>query len=195
MDELTMYLLSIDWDYVTGDCQEFHTRCCGFCKESDGFYPSNNKKRGEVESIRLDWNKKLKELKEIPVEFKTPIYVAECHASIMEVVNAHSGPYEVMDFDAHYDRYRDGILCCGNWIYHVERLNGIVMKTPKVKCVDAVFFCRSSPWTPQNMDGKFYELIYNYCSRAKVEPRFIGHMRKSLRKTYQKLYGRQIATI
>jgi hypothetical protein len=189
MDEKTTYILSLDWDYVTGDCQGSKRYCCGFCDKYNSSLGIRVRGRGEAEHMRRDWKKRFEQLKNIPINFGTPVYVSECHASIIEAAEEYYSPYEVMDFDSHYDKYSDGKLCCGNWIYHLERLGGFAIKTPKIEWVDAVFLCRSAPWTPRSMDRRFYELVRNYCIRAETEPEFIGHMRKSFKKTYQRLYG------
>lgn len=191
MDENTTYILSLDWDYVTGNCQPaVGGTCCGYCGKGSTQYRNNLSKRGKNKGVSADWEKRFNRLKNIQIEPDTDIYVAECHADIMQVIDNFYSPYEVMDFDYHYDRYVDGKLCCGNWIYHLERLGGHVVKKPfDIKCVDAVFFCRSAPWTPKSMDERFHELVYRYCIKSGVEPEFIGHMRKSLRKTYRRLFG------
>jgi hypothetical protein len=88
-------IVSLDWDYVTGDCYTF--RCCGFCN-----FMGLQIGRGLVERVRPDWFERLKYLRSLRVSKNIPIYVAECHASIQEVFSQFKEP-AIYDFDSHCD--------------------------------------------------------------------------------------------
>jgi len=180
-------IVSLDWDWVTGDTSDGPS-CCGMCNKM-GF---RTNRRGHPKSVYENWRDRFEELILLPVPKKIPVYVAECHANIGEVFHKYKEPL-VVDYDTHYDRYNsDLVIDCANWVVHLERWKGEYLKCGEWdwagQRMDAVFICRSSPWTPKEMDQYFYELVWHLCFHTKTEPHFIGHMRKSMRKTYISLF-------
>lgn len=188
--------ISIDWDYVTGDCS--HDGHCGFC-------PNGEKEggvgvRGKPNRESPNWQDKLTELRSIIYPEGSPLYVAECHADIFGVLKAKiDEPLDIIDFDAHYDAYdcEDKWLCCGNWITYARRLYDVKVVSRRKwvgfdaaahGCYDAnmVFVCKSSPWTPKNLDKRFYELVNFISKQVKSAPIFIGHRAVELEKEYRK---------
>ena len=178
-------IVSLDWDWVVGDCGV--GGCCGMCKKwADQMIVGG---RGSITRLRSYWSERLEELKELPIPNGIPVYVAESHASIGEVFNQYVSPI-VADYDHHHDAYNeDETIDCANWICHLVRYGGKYHRQKSdekfdQKRIDAVFMCRSAPWTPREMDKYFYELVWHLCFHANVKPMFIGHLRKSMRKTY-----------
>jgi len=181
-------LLSIDWDYVTGDCSIDQPGCrhphCGFCE-----YIKTSRIRGAKNKFDIVWgDEKRDKLLKLKVNKGTPIYVAECHANIMDLIKQYKCPLEVYDYDTHYDSYdEDFRVHCGNWIYHLELLGGKVNCKPStIDKVDAIFICHSSPWTPRCMDEAFFEFIVKMTKKTKMEAQFIGHRQVSLRNEYKR---------
>ena len=172
-------ILSIDWDYVTGDCFRQGT-CCGYCVENKRFFG-----RGVTKDLDGRWKEKFKRLLDIEINKNTPIYVAECHANIISVTNKYRHPV-VYDFDSHYDFYSCGPkLKCENWIYYLEGRGGNTLQKPTtMDPPNAIFFCRSAPWTPEEMDKHFYALIKVYNKKSTLEPHFIGHLKGELKSIY-----------
>lgn len=183
-------LLSIDWDYVTGDCSVEYSGDphphCGYCK---GYYGS--KGRGHEKHLDSIWEEKEEKLLKLRMYSGTPLFVAECHANIMDLLEYYGECPEVFDYDAHRDKYdRDYFVHCGNWIHHLEQLGGQVFARPRViKKVGAVFICHSSPWTPRSMDNAFFQFVHKVACKLQVEPRFIGHRQISLRNGYGRVNG------
>lgn len=183
-------LLSIDWDYVTGDCSEETDYCahphCGFCKGI-----SIARGRGNKEHLDVIWEEKEERLLRLRVYKGTPIFVAECHANIMDIMESFEEWPEVYDYDAHHDAYdNDPRLHCGNWINHLKGLGGSILSRPRnIDRVGAVFICHSSPWTPRCMDKAFFRFINKISNKTQTSPQFIGHRRVSLRNGYGKING------
>jgi len=182
-------MLSIDWDYVTSDCSFLGHSCCGWCKRLP-------RACGRGDAVEYQpkfsaWRKRLAVVYGLKVKRNAPIVVAECHADIM--VPIKRGKYEgelcIYDFDAHCDSYDCGRLCCGSWINYAERVGPTVTIGPpvvdQIGMADVVFLCRSSPWTPAEMDGEFYRLVRRFSEKANRWPRFIGHQLNELREGYR----------
>jgi len=177
----TNRLLSLDWDYFTGDCSTTPTHNhCGYCK---GVSISNC--RGVYKKLDITWREKEDRILKLKIYKKTSLFVAECHANIMNLSKEFSLIY---DFDAHYDSYdRDPIIHCGNWIYHFKKLKGKVLVKPRtIDKVNTIFICHSSPWTPRCMDENFFQFIYKISNKTKTYPKFIGHRKISLMNGYKK---------
>lgn len=179
-------ILSLDWDFVTGDCNSYNkTNHCGFCaSEKIGG-------RGTEDRLSSQWRNYMDRLLEIKMRRDVPVFVAECHASIMDLLPLCKGFPNVIDFDSHYDSYDSNpFIHCGNWIYHLKKLSGnyncIESQPIRVGGFGAVFICKSSPWTPESMDSNFMYLIRNICKRTRTSPLFIGHRAKNIRKEYEK---------
>ena len=177
-------ILSIDWDYVTGDCSDTsyyspHPHC-GFCKDR---YVA--RARGNKEHLDSIWKENELRLLGLRLYKNTPIFVAECHANIIDVASKFDKWPLVYDYDAHFYRYdKSPNLHCGNWVYHLECLGGSVLRRPRsIKKVGAVFICHSSPWTPRCMDEEFFRFIRKISEKTS-KPQFIGHRRISLRNNY-----------
>lgn len=172
-----MKILSIDWDYITGDCSCNSHAHCGYCLNI-----RTSKRRGEANRVQPCWQKIKANLLKKNFSSKVPIYVAECHADIMKLVNEHG--VEVLDFDSHYDNYDEEELRCGNWIYHLELQGGSVQVRPDDVSSDAVFICRSAPWTPDHMDKEFYNFVRVVSDKVGSVPIFIGHRKVYLKTNY-----------
>jgi len=185
-------ILSIDWDYITGDCQEDDTNHCGYCTARLHSRPPTG--RGALNLLVPEWKEVLEEIKELKVPRKIPVYVAECHAEMVKVAMRHySDDMIVTDFDHHFDDYwPDSDLTCGNWISILKK---IVPKFEVEKAVrnytyaaKAIFFCRSAPWTPSEMDADFLHLVHYFCKKTGSPPTFVGHMGKKLRKIFNHIH-------
>lgn len=181
-------ILSIDWDYVTGDCAFYYHHHCGFCQASSGI---NN--RGNKNKLDVIWQEKQDRLLKLNLYKDTPIFVAECHANIMDIIEYFNKIPQVFDYDSHCDNYDSSpVLHCGNWIYHLEKLIGkpLVMSRPRtIGKVGAIFICHSSPWTPRCMDEEFFKFINMIAEKTQADPRFIGHRKVSLRNGYRRTNG------
>jgi hypothetical protein len=180
-------VLSIDWDFVTGDCSSttsssIHSHC-GFCRIVKTYGC-----RGSRHFLDVVWKEKQDRLLKLRLHKSTPIFVAECHANIMDIIEYFDEPPSVFDFDTHYDKYDNAsFLHCGNWIYHLELLGGSVVSRPKsIDTVGAIFICKSSPWTPRCMDKEFFRFINRIVKKTQTEPNFIGHRKRSLKNGYKK---------
>jgi len=189
MSKKTPVVLSLDWDYVTSDCSGVPHGHCGFCKKAD-------RRRGlEAERRhKIGWEPYLKVLKNITIDRDCPIYVAECHASIISLLKTMSKPV-VYDFDHHHDKYDfSQQLHCGNWIHHLNKKHGVVYVGPgaMIPKLDAVFLCKSSPWTPKSMDREFFRFVNYLEGKSKTTPIFIGHRKNRLEKDYDSVIGRDL---
>lgn len=54
-----------------------------------------------------------------------------------------------------------------------------------------VFICKSEPWTPSELDKKFWELVRGFSQKLDTAPSFIGHRWPELEHTWRKKYGRK----
>lgn len=186
--------ISLDWDYVTGDCIASGEAHCGFCANAvkDGVG-----QRGYSSYMCEDWKSRFTELCKLDYPTGTPFYVAECHADIFGILRSPiGGNLCIFDFDSHYDDYPDemSFINCGNWIAYARRLYKLKVCSRKnsnslaFRCkiseaksdISVVFLCKSSPWTPDSLDNKFYELVRFISKRMKTPPIFIGHMAPKL---------------
>jgi len=184
-------ILSIDWDYVTGDCSVDSDGHCGFCYNKEEY-------RKVTISPERSWRRRYKILKDIKIKKGVPIYVAECHASIMEIIRDDA--YTVFDFDYHYDNYISYLdtLHCGNWIKFLNNNGGIVYCEPErddVYNLSSIFICKSSPWTPVKMDRWFFMLILDIASKSLMAPTFIGHKAKELERDYNNFLSVETAEL
>jgi len=182
-------ILSIDWDYVTGDCGISSDGHCGFCYDKEEF-------RKVKLSPEVRWRSRYKKLKNLSIKEGTPLYVAECHASIMEIIQHNA--YTVFDFDYHYDNYTCYIdeLHCGNWIKFLNRNGGRVICCPDdIENLNSIFICKSSPWTPKKMDRWFFMLVLDIASKCLMAPNFIGHKGKELEGEYNSFLSVETAEL
>jgi len=199
------HFLSIDWDFITGDCTLDVPNCCGFCKLNALTGP----KRGAAKYLDRDWKDRLRATEKLRVAPGSPVVVAECHASVLEALKRHmAGQVTILDLDHHYDRehvetwdantqrhlgeeHMPFPLHCANWIWYAEQEGHIVQseikpeRVPKMtRCFQGVFLCLSSPWTPGLMDNHFFKLVSHFAKRSGIQPVFIGHKRNVLKKRY-----------
>lgn len=187
-------ILSIDWDYITGDCcnyiETYHSHC-GYCKDI-----KEVNKRGIENKLNIDWRVKRDKLLNLDYINHSKIFVAESHANIISLISNCKKPV-VYDYDAHRDRYDTfQKVHCGNWIYHLEKLGGRVSFRPtNIKDVGAIFICRSAPWTPKCMDNEFYIFIDELSVKTNSKVKFIGHKRTELKKEYKKLKSKNQISI
>ena len=182
-------ILSIDWDYVTGDCSMGNDGHCGFC------YNKEEYRKVKISPERY-WRSRYSKLKKIKIKEGIPIYVAECHASIMEVIK--NDAYTVFDFDYHYDDYICYLntLHCGNWIKFLNNNGGkVICKPNDVYSLSSIFICKSSPWTPKKMDSWFNTLILHIASKSLMAPIFIGHKANELERDYNSFLSVETAEL
>lgn len=188
--------ISIDWDYVTDDCSGADGHC-GFCANAE---EGGVGIRGNMKDNATDWRERLSELRSLYYPEGIPVYVAECHAEIFGVLRAPiGGKLRILDYDAHYDDYpyEERFLSCGNWIkyarqaYNAEIVSrndyGDDFNGTNAGSYDAnmVFICKSSPWTPKEMDRRFYELVRHVSRETGTSPIFIGHRAVELEREYR----------
>lgn len=195
--------ISLDWDFVTGDCVNDSAHC-GFCANA---IEGGIGKRGFSADLYKGWKGRFTELRNLPYPVGVPFYVAECHADIFGVLRAPIGDQlDIFDFDAHYDHYphEERFLSCGNWIAYAKRLyDARVMSrvydgakeadleqfNTKLQQaygnINLVFLCKSSPWTPEKLDKRFYELVGHISNETGGPPIFIGHRAPELAKEYK----------
>lgn len=219
-------VLSLDWDWVTGDCARgrmchYH---CGWCKAHGqkllhdnphfgrGAMPKKTEERnaaGKRFSAFIEMLRRLQRF--VPRRIGGPVYVADCHADIIEVLPINS---LVWTIDAHHDN-GDTPLHCGCWetvaaemlckVEHLGFYNEVVTwpkgsvglsgvtevtrHSPPERLnkfnrrIDITFICRSGPFTPRNYDHGF-----NMCLEVLNEGHvltFMGHKATSLRRSYQ----------
>lgn len=212
-------ILSLDWDWVTGDCslkqrRRFH---CGWC-EAYGLSALGplgrgakirKADRGAVETRCAEFMQMLRRLQGYtPSRIRGPVYVAECHADIVGVIPVGA---DVWTLDAHTD-CGDLPLSCGSWETLIECMHGRIHRlgggvqsyvyplgrTDPIRrelhiwggdavrkfcrVVDAVFICRSSPFTAEEYDGYFNEALSVLKEGHGLT--FIGHRAKELQRGY-----------
>lgn len=180
-------ILSIDWDYITGDC--YRSSCDAHC----GFCTASNSTRGSESFLDVVWEEKERRVLGLNIPKGAFTFVAECHASIVEIFKYFDGKLTIYDYDSHYDYYNSSeILDCANWIHHLSLQNGgeVLSRPRKIKDVAAVFLCLSSPWTPRSMDDRFFEFIHKLYKKTKVLPIFIGHKKCELTEGFEKAVDR-----
>ena len=187
-------VLSIDWDYYTGDCQSCHMEQCFSCSWAAkcGIETSNGCGRPEsdahfvLSSIEPIVFKKIKNAK---------LIIAECHADIVRFIRKKA---VVVNFDAHGDEEElDHGLNCGNWGTYCKKYKDIkyirisplstynYMHTSHF--FDLVFMCLSKPWTPQYCDHFFYDLVFKYSNVTGSNPSFVGPARYEMSREYKKV--------
>ena len=215
-------ILSLDWDWVTGDCTKglLHSHC-GWCV-AQGLPPPPDRgtRRGVYEKgdrIAIDkrfsnFMRMLHRLQDfVPRRIQGPVFVAECHADIVDIipVNAdiwtldahmdnvelplHCGSWETLVKELHGRVHRMGVqstlydvsVCAPNLLQFLDR--GIMTGTEVVRrfccVVDAVFICKSSPFTPKEYDSKFNEALEVLEEGHGLT--FIGHRAYALRRNYE----------
>jgi len=85
---------------------------------------------------------------------RTEVYVAECHAEIVNLVKTLGRIQPIIvDLDHHIDDVRDGCrLNCSNWINKVPATYKRLVTFPLPRTPDITFLCKSTPYTPKEAD-------------------------------------------
>jgi len=193
-------LLSIDWDWITGDCSPPKSHgCCGWCQPT-----KRRKTRGGIKKLKENWCNRLNLLRTLsPIDTGGGLWIAECHADILKIANPDF-TNRIVHLDSHTDDADWFGLCCGSWISflpnkiaietdkkwlktksHGRRIKGTTEKLENLVFYD-VFCCLSSPWTPKSMDHFFWDLIYYLANEMNVDPLFIGHRHVELARDWRK---------
>lgn len=178
-------ILSIDWDWVTGDCADGNHGCCGWCA------PTPQKLvRGAARLVKSGWIERLEQLRTIsPIDTGGGFWVAECHADILRIVKP-SDETHILHLDSHMD---DGNWCglsCGSWRTFLPKGTTSALISGKELAKERfydVFICQSSPWTPASLDAMLWDLIQHFSEVMGKDPEFIGHKRMSLMRIWEQL--------
>jgi hypothetical protein len=128
-----------------------------------------------------------------PVEPGGNLWVAECHADILRVVNPDNMT-DIIHLDSHSDDAQWCALSCGSWRTFLP--DGIEVTAPAARRITHrpvtvgnphaglakltfhdVFVCQSSPWTPSSMDHLLWDLVSHLTNLLGRDPEFIGHRR------------------
>lgn len=194
------HVLSIDWDYITGDCMG-DTAHCGFCGLDDDNVRGCEGGVGENPHTQEEQVQNLDRVLALPVKSTAPLYVAECHASILYVLyrNRMRG-CTLHNYDEHDDSveadsvawyHRPYELTCGSWgsfaaRYDVdgENVGFRNVHRDQFKPADLVFICKSSPWTPASEDEAFWMFVEFFEERCSYL-HFVGHRRRELRREWR----------
>jgi hypothetical protein len=179
-----MALLSVDWDWVTGDCSDpVSNGCCGWCDR-----PMCVPGRGSDSQLSKEWLARKSILMGMkPSGADGHVHVAECHADILRVVDPRRTG-EVIHLDSHMDDGDFFPLNCGSWRTFMP--GSIVVRTPfngeglESLVFHDVFMCLSSPWTPSSKDGVFWEVVRHMAYAAGRDPEFIGHKSDAMRRAW-----------
>lgn len=157
---MSRYVLSIDWDFFTGDCRSKHgcASCLWkWCNDTQG--SKAKKLRRLNDKIVLDAKEAENSLKDIfawsiwePLTrsafHKSELVVADCHGSIR------------------------------SWIRHGPD------KVPQTNQIDLIFFCLSRPYTPPMWDRWFYQAVSDLAAITKTKPRFFGLGAREMRRAW-----------
>jgi hypothetical protein len=188
-------LLSIDWDWVTGDCADGDQHgCCGWCA------PAPRKlARGAIKLVRAGWIERLETLRSIaPVDPGGRFHVAECHADILRVVDPQDTT-TIIHLDSHLDDADWFGLSCGSWRTFLPRDVEVVTESKagdlSKLSVHDVFVCQSSPWTPASMDRFMWDLIIHLSNVVGNDPEFIGHRRMAQIRAWEQARRRSEASL
>jgi hypothetical protein len=172
-----MTILSIDWDYVTGDCADGSHGCCGWCT------PSPSKlSRGSNKLVAAGWITRLEMLRRLIPVVEGRLWVAECHADILRIVTPTQND-TIIHLDSHLDDADWFGLSCGSWRTFLPSGTNVEIPTTIGEFID-VFICLSSPWTPLSMDGFFWNLVTHFSKTMGSDPEFIGHRRMVLMRAW-----------
>jgi len=187
-------ILSIDWDWVTGDCADDPGHgCCGWCAP-----PPRKLSRGVVKKVKEGWLTRLEQLRKArPVDLGGGFWVAECHADILRIVRPDEEAH-ILHLDSHMDDADWFGLSCGSWRTFLPRgttTESIGMEQLTKEHFHDVFICQSSPWTPASMDKFFWDLVHHLSEITGSDPEFIGHRRMALVRAWTQLErGREAET-
>lgn len=183
-------LLSIDWDWITGDCAPGgQDACCGWC--DDPLRPLNG--RGIERRMMLGWDGRLQRVldavrhsanRQYIHRTSIKLWVAECHADILRIVSPGS-MREIVHLDYHDDDDTWFQLCCGSWRTFLPKSVIVTRVLEPEADFHSVFVCLSSPWTPAGMDKEFWAMV-KALSDLTMKPEFIGHRKNELRNAWLK---------
>ncbi len=177
-------LLSIDWDWVTGDCADSENICCGWCEPM----PRTRLGRGTMKHIDKRWREKLALLRSLsPVDPGGRFHVAECHADILRAVKAND-TRRILHLDSHLDDADWIGLCCGSWRTFLPSSIEVVPteRVDLARCeFHDVFICQLSPWTPASLDRHLWALVDHMADAVGRDPEFIGHARDRQVRTFE----------
>lgn len=198
-------VLSIDFDYfqeVTEDTvKKYYPDGCDLPSKitSVVWSPKYNKLyKGYSDIAFMKLNEQLfKQAKQILMEqdTNTPCIIEQSHIKIWDAITSEvpiskENKLQLVHIDFHHDFINDnekqGIVDCGNWVYHAthlytaqllwftrsESLKCYGMEPGEIPCFtddlsriigcgpwfDMIFICRSDPWTPPHLDKRFDEL-------------------------------------
>jgi hypothetical protein len=194
------YILSLDWDFFTGDClADFApVSACDMCSWSKCGVPWHTERgllRGDStcvtnEGAGTDVLKALHRYKISKRYFvNAKFLVAECHASIYSYLRKADC---VINFDWHPDDSSDHMLTCSSWARLAEKRKrvdyrwvGNFLIKPLPTHFDLVFFCISYPWTPPELDSLFYHNVKVLSNATGGPPLFIGDAAKEMKAAYK----------
>lgn len=178
-------ILSVDWDWITGDCADGSHGCCGWCTP-----PSRKLSRGSPKLVAKGWLTRLEMIRQAtPIDPGGNLWVAECHADILRMVRPDEET-EIIHLDSHLDDADFCGLSCGSWRTFLPK--GTTSRWASgEEAIKAnfhdVFICQSSPWTPASMDKFFWDLVYHFSNIMGVDPEFIGHRRMAMMRAWQQV--------
>lgn len=173
-------LLSLDWDWVTGDCAANQHGCCGWCEPPT---LGRGRTRGSVNNLFPFWKTRVAKIMEIKFTLGADFWVTECHADILRVLNPERCD-RILHLDSHPDDADYFALSCGSWRTFLPK-NIEVIVNEISEPIHGVFICKSSPWTPSEMDREFWQLIQHISEMIGREPEFIGHKRSQLAREWE----------
>lgn len=191
---MTDAILSIDWDWVTGDCGSGDI-CCGWCRPDN---KRDTKGRGDNTELSKEWLEKYSYLmtQDFSSCHQVQLFIAECHADILRCIDATENK-TLVHLDSHHDMWAGQALSCASWRYYLPKnievkfVNNSPLAFQSFKNESfeykQIFICHSSPWTPAELDNQFYALvdrIFHSCTGRLSEPKFMGHRFKELLKNY-----------
>jgi len=193
-------VLSLDWDYFTGDRRSMETcdpECCGWCPGERYRCERKHAHRGLLKRRRAA---KYLALRAWDME-GAKLVVAESHGSIVPTLHRFHKEVDIFDYDRHDDccyHAPGGMIpsfpACYNWIdvargrgHRVyQKKLGTISSRHRKGPIDLVFLCKSSPYTAEEDDGKFHELIRKLESLTGMRATFTGHRAHQLRKEYRR---------
>jgi len=185
---MSSVLLSIDWDWVTGDCSVGQHGCCGWCS-----HPHNKMSRGSERHLNPNWSRRLELLLKLkPSGSEARLWVAECHADILSIVEPER-MLGIIHKDSHTDNESWFGLCCGSWrTFLPSRVKSYDCSDDELKgaAFHDVFVCLSSPWTPPSFDVEFWCLIRSLSDACGRDPVFIGHRHTALERSWEQVSRR-----